>query len=209
MAVEQDLRVTAAQPAHANRPATTRRALDRDAGQALEHFAQTGIALFVDFLAANHDFCGRGFTPHGRVVVAVAFDLDLTHVLHLGRRGRARSLGLRQRTGQGQAQAQPRHHAGGAWKAIDVGEAIWPGGQQKTVHGQILPAPQLISMTREQRPPPPADKPHQGQGQTYSLVLNSAATLRLGLMLAEMLLRAPALGLADSHTGSAVAEGAS
>ena len=43
----------------------------------------------------------------------------------------------------------------------------------------------------------------------YSPVLNSAATLRLGLMLAEMLLRAPGAGLADTHTGAASLEGAS
>ena len=91
LSVEQDLGVTTAQAPHPNGAASTGRTLHRDTRQALEHLAQSGVALFFDLFATNDDFGGRRLTAHLGVVVAVAADLNLAQI----GRGRWRGTGRR------------------------------------------------------------------------------------------------------------------
>ena len=63
LAVEQDLRVAVAEAAHADRAAASGPALDRHAGQALEHVAEGRVAEAVDLVAADDDLGGGRVAP--------------------------------------------------------------------------------------------------------------------------------------------------
>ena len=89
LAVDQQPRVAAAQPAHPRRAAAARRAAGRDPRQAAQHLAQAAVAEGLDLLPVDDDL-GRGRAPARRVgVVAAAGDLDA-----LRRFGRGGRLGL-------------------------------------------------------------------------------------------------------------------
>ena len=72
-AIDQDLRITAAQPAHADFAAgASARAADGDAGQALQHVADIDVAVLHDLGVADHDlrYCAvMAFVGVGRTLV--------------------------------------------------------------------------------------------------------------------------------------------
>ena len=88
LAVEQDLGVAAAEAAQPDRAAAAGPALDRDAGQALEHVAQGGVAEAVDLLAADDDLGGGRLAPLLDVVGAGAGDVHRRQLLRRRRRRR-------------------------------------------------------------------------------------------------------------------------
>ena len=76
LAVEQDLRVAAAEPAQADVSAASRRALHRHAGQAFEQLTDGAVAVALDLVAADDDLRGSGLAALFGVVGAAAGDLD-------------------------------------------------------------------------------------------------------------------------------------
>ena len=90
-AVEQDLRIAAAQAAHADFTARAPgRAGHGNAGQALEHVGDIRVAILEDFLAADDHLAGRIVAAR---IIAAALDFD---GLHGGRSG---FIGLQRRGG--------------------------------------------------------------------------------------------------------------
>ena len=86
LAVEQDLRVAAAEAAQADRAAAPGPALDRDAGQALQDVAERRVAEAIDLLAADDDLGGGRLAPLLHVVGAAAGDLHRRETLASARR---------------------------------------------------------------------------------------------------------------------------
>jgi hypothetical protein len=77
LAVDQQLREAAAQPAHARRTAAAGCAGRGDAGQAAQHLAHGGVAEFFDLVAADHDLGGGGLAAQIGVGFAAADDFHL------------------------------------------------------------------------------------------------------------------------------------
>jgi hypothetical protein len=94
LAVEQDLGVAVAESAKPDRAAAPRTALDRDAGQPLEHIAERRVAELVDLVAADDDLGGRRIAPLLHVVGTVARDL---HRVEPGAIGAGRRVAARRR----------------------------------------------------------------------------------------------------------------
>jgi hypothetical protein len=74
-AVQQDLRIAAAQAAHADVAAAALHAAHGDAGQALEHFAQRGVAVAQDLFLVDDDL-GGGVVAARVVGGGLALDFD-------------------------------------------------------------------------------------------------------------------------------------
>jgi hypothetical protein len=99
--VEKDLGVAAAQAAQPDRAAAAGPALDRDAGQALQHLAQRRVAVAVDLVAADDDLGRRRLAPLLQVVRPRAPDLDgLEARLAVVRAGTGRQVRRRRRSGR-------------------------------------------------------------------------------------------------------------
>jgi hypothetical protein len=58
--------------------------LDGHTGQTLEHFAQIGISLLLDFFASNDDLGCRGVSTHFRIVAADTANFHPTQVCGSG-----------------------------------------------------------------------------------------------------------------------------
>jgi hypothetical protein len=117
LAVDQQLRETPAEAAHAWRTATTGPPGRRHAGQAAQHLAQGRIAEALDLLAADDDLGGRRLPSLVGIGLAAAGDLDLlraTRRLRCGRRSLRRSHRLRPGRGgkAGQRGSSGREHQG-------------------------------------------------------------------------------------------------
>ena len=90
LAVEQDLGVAVAEAAQPDRTAAAGAALDRHAGQALQHVAERRVAEAVDLLAADDDLGGGRLAALLHVVGPGAGDAHRRQLL--GLRGRCRFL---------------------------------------------------------------------------------------------------------------------
>ena len=117
LAVDEDLRVATAKPPHADRPAPPRRALQRDARQALQDLAHRAVAETLDLLAPDHDLGGGGLAALALVVVARAGDLDALELLRRRRR-RGRRWRLCLRGGRGHGEGDQGEGAVGSVKTV-------------------------------------------------------------------------------------------
>ncbi|MFO1267463.1 MAG: hypothetical protein U1F67_12195 [Rubrivivax sp.] len=95
LAVDEQLRVAAAQAAQPRRAAAPRRAGRGDAGQAAQHLGDAGVAELVDLLAADDDARGGAAPARFDVGIAAAADLDARAARRRSRGRRAGGAGWR------------------------------------------------------------------------------------------------------------------